>query len=259
MLGFVVKSNGSYHFGVVACLQRHGKGLLNRVSRVAGSSAGALVAALTVLAPQHIPDGLKLLYTLAEEVNMLRYGALTPGFVLNERLLAVVQAHLPQDISPSNGVLYISVTHQKRRNNVLLNSFKSSDHLFRCLLASCYIPMYSIPMKYFAPAPIIDGQPYIDGGYSCNLPVFDDMETITVSPFSGDGAVICPRDVTLLNDTAFEWQISIKKQLVRVNLHNIVRGAQALFPPSRTTLEEYYQIGFKDTMRYLLERQLFEQ
>ena len=35
-------------------------------------------------------------------------------------------------------------------------------------------------------------------------------------------------------------------------MNNIVRGAQALFPPTNRTLHSYYEMGFRDAMRYLL-------
>ena len=42
---------GMYHLGVASCLVKHGPGFLASVDRVAGASAGALVAALLVTAP----------------------------------------------------------------------------------------------------------------------------------------------------------------------------------------------------------------
>ena len=36
-------------------------------------------------------------------------------------------------------------------------------------------------------------QTYVDGGYTNNLPIFVDLPTITVSPFSGS-AIIAPHD-----------------------------------------------------------------
>ena len=41
-------------------------------------------------------------------------------------------------------------------------------------------------------------------------------------------------------------------------MQNLVRGAQALFPPNREILKEYYRRGYKDTYRFLLTNNLLE-
>lgn len=41
-------------------------------------------------------------------------------------------------------------------------------------------------------------------------------------------------------------------------MHNIVRGAQALFPPTCRTLHAYYEMGFRDAMRFLLNNGYIE-
>ena len=46
--------------------------------------------------------------------------------------------------------------------------------------------------------------------------------------------------------------------VVQVNLRNIVRGAQALFPPAKSTLEHYYKQGYKDAWKWLKENELLE-
>ena len=50
---------GMYHLGVASCLVKHGPGFLASVDRVAGASAGALIAALLVTAPtvRHVQVG----------------------------------------------------------------------------------------------------------------------------------------------------------------------------------------------------------
>ncbi len=63
-------------------------------------------------------------------------------------------------------------------------------------------------------------QEYIDGGYSNNLPIFDDMETISISPFSGS-AIIAPRDSSYFDGTVFEWKMRIGNQQLKVNFDGI--------------------------------------
>lgn len=54
-------------------------------------------------------------------------------------------------------------------------------------------------------------QLYIDGGYSNNLPVFEDLPTISISPFSGS-AMIAPADRNM-----FEWRMSLGSQQMKVS------------------------------------------
>ncbi|EJW87436.1 hypothetical protein WUBG_01649, partial [Wuchereria bancrofti] len=137
--------------------------------------------------------------------------------------------------------------------NRLISQFTSRNYLIDCLLASCYIPFYS-----GSSPPVIDGDQYIDGGFTNNLPVFEELPTITISPFSGS-AIIAPNDYDSLSFR--EWRLRVGTQELKVNVQNMIRGAQALFPPNLDVLKSYYEMGQRDAMRFLLgagilERQL---
>lgn len=242
---------GSYHIGAMNCLLKNGSHIMSRLERAAGASVGSLVASLLILAPDKMEPALNVLYEMADELISLRFGALTPGYCLNERLIKVVDGFLPHDISPAQGRLFISVTWKKERKNQLISQFSSREHLLQCLMASCFIPMYS--MGYGSDGPIIDGHVCVDGGYTNNLPDFDDIRTITVSPFSGN-AEISPKDEA----NFFDWKMMVCNQIMNVNLRNIVRGAQALFPPSREILMNYCELGFKDTFRFLAKHDVLQ-
>uniref|UniRef100_A0A1I7ZCU5 PNPLA domain-containing protein n=1 Tax=Steinernema glaseri TaxID=37863 RepID=A0A1I7ZCU5_9BILA len=247
---------GTYHFGVVICFQKHAKGLLSRCNKIAGASAGSLVSSLFLLAPDRMEEGLNNLYKLADELNALRFGALTPRFHLNERLTSIVHEYIPVNISKAQKILHISLTNQSTRENVLMSSFESRECLLNCLMASCFIPMYSSGIRENAPE--IHGVAYIDGGFSENLHVFSDTPTITVSPFSGN-ARIAPNDRSPLGKKIFgEWKMRLGGQYLNVNMQNIVRGAQALFPPTREVLTSYYDMGYRDAMKFLLDEGLLE-
>ncbi|KAK0403789.1 hypothetical protein QR680_017122 [Steinernema hermaphroditum] len=247
---------GTYHFGVVMCFQKHAKGLLSRCTKVAGASAGSLVGSLYVLAPERMEEGLHNLYKLADELNALTFGALTTGFSLNERLCSIIHEYIPVTIIHAQKKLHVSLTNQSTRENVLISSFETREYLLNCLMASCFIPLYSSGIT--ANAPEIDGVAYIDGGFSENLHVFSDMPTISVSPFSGS-ARIAPNDHSPLGSKLFgEWRMRLGNQYLKVNMQNIVRGAQALFPPSREVLTGYYDMGFRDAMKFLLDEGLLE-
>ncbi|GMR33155.1 hypothetical protein PMAYCL1PPCAC_03350, partial [Pristionchus mayeri] len=239
-----------YHFGIVKCFLRNGKTLMSRLRRFSGASAGSLVAAMLVLAPEELDRSMETMYDVSDELNNLKFGALTPGFYLGERLVEIVDKFIPQDVSKANHRLFISLTHHKTRENRLVSTYPDREYLIKCLNASCYIPMYSMGLT--APPPVIDGESYIDGGYTNNLPDYSDLRTITVSPF-------CSKcDISPPDEVGFDWKMTLGNQHMKVNLRNIVRGAQALFPPSRTTLKHYYDQGYRDAFKYLIEHDMLE-
>ncbi|KHJ84232.1 hypothetical protein OESDEN_16058 [Oesophagostomum dentatum] len=146
-------------------------------------------------------------------------------------------------------------------------------------MASCYIPLYS--MGYGAQPPIVDGKACIDGGYTNNLPDFEDIRTITVSPFSGH-AEISPRDET----NFFDWKMTVANQIMNVSGDRNVRKLliciyqlrfnllpsflfrsifkiscvehKHYFPPSRTVLQSYFDMGYKDTLKFLIKNDIVE-
>ncbi|KAI6227359.1 Patatin-like phospholipase domain-containing protein 4 [Aphelenchoides fujianensis] len=211
---------GTYHFGVMLAFQKNAKALLSRVTRFSGASAGSLIATLMVLAPEQLEDGLHQMYAMADELHRLPFGALSPGFYLAERLGMLVNRYLPEDVQKANGRLFISLTRQKDKTNRLVSEYAD--------------------------------KPYIDGGYTNNLPIFEDMPTITVSPFSGS-ALIAPQD-----RNRFEWRMTLGSQQMKVNMQNIMRGAHSLFPPSSNVLHAYYEMGYRDGLKFLLTNGLLE-
>jgi len=232
------------------CFQRNAKELLSRVTRFAGASAGSLVAMLMVLSPESLEDGLKEMYDMADELNRLPLGALSPGFFLAQRLGTIVNRYLPDDVSKADNRLFISITKQKDKTNRVVSQFSSKEYLARVLSASCFIPVYS--GGYYGAPPLIDDETYIDGGYTNSLPVFEDIPTITVSPFSGS-ALIAPEDKNI-----FEWKITRGQHTKTVNRQNIVRGAHSLFPPTSTVLHTYYEMGHRDGLKFLLSNGLLD-
>ncbi|CAG9535685.1 unnamed protein product [Cercopithifilaria johnstoni] len=248
---------GVYHFGVLQGLNRNGKALMKRVKRCAGASAGSLAAALWTFQPEdteQLHKGFNDVIKMATEIHSLRFGALSPNFALHKSLQRIIDLYIPEDISNAQDRLYISLTDQKRNVNKLISRFTSRDYLIDSLLASCYIPFYS-----GSSPPTIDGDQYIDGGFTNNLPIFEEMPTITISPFSGS-AIIAPNDYDFVKPFR-EWRLRIGTQELKVNVQNMVRGAQALFPPNLEILRNYYEMGQRDAMKFLLnfgilERQL---
>jgi len=241
---------GVYHFGSVVCLRKHGRKILDRCDRFAGASAGSLVAAMLVTCPDKLQDSLTAWYTLAEEVIQKPFGALTADYSLIDRIEEFINGILPPDAHEmATGRLFVSVTCRNTRVNSTLSEFSSRENLIKYLVGSCYIPFYAgstLP-------PSIDGKEYVDGGLSINLPKFTDRQTVTVSPFTGE-ADISPED----GRTMFDWRVTVANQVVKLSMGNVRRGMQALFPPNLRILQEYYTLGYIDTMKFLMQHRYFE-
>ncbi|CEF69740.1 Patatin/Phospholipase A2-related domain and Acyl transferase/acyl hydrolase/lysophospholipase domain-containing protein [Strongyloides ratti] len=240
---------GIYHFGVIHCLQAYAPTLVSKVQRYAGTSAGSIIASLLAISPEIFNKSMKLLIQMADETNTLAFGALTNGFSMHEKLVRAVDEVIPDNVSSLKDRLYISMTNAKTNQNILYSNFTTKEQLTAAICASCYIPGWSA--HFNAPHPVVDGVSYIDGGFSNNLPVFDDMETITISPFSG-GADIAPIDNSLLS-SYLPMQITFGKQMYSASFANIQRMGYALFPPKGEALKMYYDLGFKDAFLYLYE------
>uniref|UniRef100_A0A0K0DZD2 PNPLA domain-containing protein n=1 Tax=Strongyloides stercoralis TaxID=6248 RepID=A0A0K0DZD2_STRER len=240
---------GIYHFGVIHCLQAYAPTLVSRVQRYAGTSAGSIIASLLSISPEVFNKSMKILIQMADETNTLAFGALTNGFSMHEKLFRAVDELIPEDVSSLKDKLYISMTNAKTNQNILYSNFTTKEQLTNAICASCYIPGWSA--HFNAPHPVVDGVSYIDGGFSNNLPVFDDMETITISPFSG-GADIAPIDNSLLS-SYLPMQVTFGKQIYSASFANIQRMGYALFPPKGEVLKMYYDLGFKDAFLYLYE------
>jgi len=238
---------GVYHFGVIDCFRKNAKSFLPRVTHIAGSSVGSLLAALMVFRPDALDSGLENLILLADELNTYTLGALHPGLNLADRLSHIVDEYIPEDVTVAQGRLFISVTRQSDHTNRMINEFPDRDYLRRCLLASCYIPVY---MRNTPPQ--LDGEHCIDGSFSNNLPIFDDVPTLTISPFSGY-AIISPTDQNML-----DWHATLGHQVIKINLQNIVRGVHSLFPPSAENLRTYFARGYNNAMRWLIEQELID-
>ena len=71
----------------------------------------------------------------------------------------------------------------------------------------------------------MDPQHYMDGALSNNMPLHDQRNTVTVSPFSGE-ADICPREGALADLAVHHGNLGI-----RVSQRNVMRIYASFFPP----------------------------
>ncbi|XP_059158569.1 mucin-2-like isoform X2 [Physella acuta] len=241
---------GMYHLGVVSCLIHRAPSFLEKVEKVGGSSAGALMAAVLVTSKDKIEESADHVQNLAKEIRRKPLGALTPGFSFTRSLRTMLEDILPEDAhETASGKLYVSLTNAQTKKNELMTDFKSKDELIEALVASCYIPVYA-GMK----TPTIRGK-YMDGGMSDNMPKFESGRTITVSPFDGKSDIGPKMGQEVEKKAHF---INFHNQDLQVNMNNLKKGKDAFFPPQSHILQEYFEKGRYDASRFLIREGLYE-
>ncbi|XP_040122306.1 patatin-like phospholipase domain-containing protein 4 isoform X4 [Oryx dammah] len=164
------------------------------------------------------------------------------------RLRSGVESILPASAHElAHGRLHVSITNSRTGRNCLASSFPSREDLVQVLLASSFLPIYAglKPVEY-------KGQKWVDGGFTNSLPILPVGRTVTISPFSGR------LDVSPQDKGRLHFYVSVTNQEVLLSVANLVRLNQALFPPSRRTMESLYQRGFDDASRFLLKESWFE-
>ena len=123
--------HGMYHFGVIACLQRHGKNVMKDVHRYGGASAGSLVAALLATSTP-LELGINFTSELASKVRRYFLGALNPSFDLMQHLDDGLKKFLPRDAHKrASGKLYVSVSRFPQCENLIVSQFDSRDDLIQ--------------------------------------------------------------------------------------------------------------------------------
>ncbi|KAK2856693.1 hypothetical protein Q5P01_005428 [Channa striata] len=213
---------GIYHLGAVESFLCHGNKLLASLRACAGASAGALVAAVMITAPDKLEHCKDFTYRFAESVRQQHFGALTPGHNFMLTLREGIEEILPGDAhNLATDCLHVSITHSKSGKNHVVSRFTSREELIQALMASSFVPVYAglTPVEF-------RGQKWMDGGLSDSLPVLPIGRTITVSPFAGI------QDVCPIHTGHFNTQIRLANMNMMFSVENIRRLNQALFPPS---------------------------
>uniref|UniRef100_A0A8C4ZTE3 PNPLA domain-containing protein n=1 Tax=Gadus morhua TaxID=8049 RepID=A0A8C4ZTE3_GADMO len=206
-----------YYLGALSCILEHAPHLVRLASKIGGASSGCLVAACLVVG---IPIGEFLCVLLGGvQDSLLRY--LPPD------------AHLW-----ASGRLCVSLTRLSDGENLLVTEFDNREELIQVLLCSCFFPLYCgvTPPSY-------RGVRYMDGALSNNMPLHDQRNTITVSPFCGE-ADICPREGGLGVLAVHYGNLGI-----RVSQLNVKRIYRSFFPPE--PLAEMSHNGYMDALRFL--------
>ncbi|XP_051852575.1 omega-hydroxyceramide transacylase [Antechinus flavipes] len=229
-----------YQVGAVDAFRDLAPRMLDTAHRVVGTSAGSVVAALTVCGIG-MNEYLKVLNTGVEEVRKSFLGPFSPSCKMVQMMKQFLYRVLPEDsYKLATGRLHVALTRVTDGENVVVSEFTSKEELIEALYCSCFIPVYCglIPPTY-------RGERYIDGGFTGMQPCSYWTDSITISAFSGQQD-ICPRDCP-----AIFHDFQLFNCTFQFSLENITRMTHALFPPDLMALHEYYYRGYQDTVLYL--------
>ncbi|KAM6185095.1 omega-hydroxyceramide transacylase [Rhynchocyon petersi] len=229
-----------YQCGAVDALRDLAPRMLETAHRFAGTSAGAVVAALAVCGIE-MEEYLRVLNVGVAEVKKSFLGPLSPSCKMVQMMRQFLYKVLPEDsYKVATGKLHVSLTRFTDGENVVVSEYTSKEELIEALYCSCFVPIYCglIPPTY-------RGQRYIDGGFTSMQPCSFWTDSITISTFSGQQD-ICPQDCpAIFNDfRMFNYSFQF-------SLENIARMTHALFPPDLQVLHNYYYRGYEDTVSYL--------
>lgn len=240
---------GLYHTGVVAALSSHGKEFVSKIDRVSGASSGSLHAAMLVCdtpLDKCISIGLQTASKLRTNIHKI------PWQDLDNELRTGLDQILCEDAHKlASAKLYISVTSLTApytMKNRLVSHFESKSELIDALAHSCFIPLYSgfsFPKQ--------GNEWIIDGAYTDNLPLFEEFENVTVSPFASSSAGISPRE-----DKDNQFEIVYMNTPYATTYSNIKRLLRVVVPHSNEGLKQLYMTGYKDGKLFLKKRGVFE-
>ncbi|XP_073938429.1 omega-hydroxyceramide transacylase isoform X2 [Castor canadensis] len=229
-----------YQAGAVDALRDLAPRMLDTTYRFAGTSAGAVIAALVICGIE-MDEYLRVLNVGLAEVKKSFLGPLSPSCKMVQKMRQFLYRVLPEDSYKfATGKLHVGLTRLTDGESVVVSEYTSKEELIEALYCSCFVPVYCgfIPPTY-------RGVRYIDGGFTSMQPCSFWTDSITISTFSGQQD-ICPRDCpAIFHDFRlcnFSFQFS---------LENIARMTHALFPPDLVILHDYYYRGYDDTVLYL--------
>ncbi|XP_048205167.1 LOW QUALITY PROTEIN: omega-hydroxyceramide transacylase [Perognathus longimembris pacificus] len=229
-----------YQAGAVDALRDLAPRMLDTTYRFAGTSAGAVIAALVICGIE-MDEYLRVLNVGLAECKKSFLGPLSPSCKMVQTMRRFLYDTLPEDsYKATTGKLHVGLTRLDDGESVVVSEFTSKEELIEALYCSCFVPVYCglIPPTY-------RGVRYIDGGFTSMQPCSFWTDSITISTFSGQQD-ICPRDCpAIFHDFRlcnFSFQFS---------LENITRMTHALFPPDLVILQEYYYRGYDDAVLYL--------
>ncbi|XP_014385115.1 PREDICTED: patatin-like phospholipase domain-containing protein 1 isoform X2 [Myotis brandtii] len=229
-----------YQAGAVDALRDLAPRMLETAHRFAGTSAGAVIAALVICGIE-MDEYLRVLNVGVAEVKKSFLGPLAPSCRMVQMMRQFLYQALPEDsYKAATGRLHVSLTRFTDGESVVVSEYTSKEELIEALYCSCFVPVYCglIPPTY-------RGVRYIDGGFTGMQPCAFWTDSITISTFSGQQD-ICPRDCPAIFHDFRMFNCSFQ-----FSLENIARMTHALFPPDLMVLHNYYYRGYEDAVLYL--------
>ncbi|KAF6115587.1 patatin like phospholipase domain containing 1 [Phyllostomus discolor] len=229
-----------YQAGAVDALRDLAPRMLETTHRFAGTSAGAVIAALVICGIE-MGEYLRFLNVGVAEVKKYFLGPLAPSCKMVQMMRQFLYRALPEDsYKAATGKLHVALTRLTDGESVVVSEYRSKEELIEALYCSCFVPVYCglIPPTY-------RGVRYIDGGFTGMQPCSFWTDSITISTFSGQQD-ICPRDCPAIFHDFRMFNYSFQ-----FSLENIARMTHALFPPDLMVLHNYYYRGYEDAVSYL--------
>ncbi|XP_036270853.1 omega-hydroxyceramide transacylase [Pipistrellus kuhlii] len=229
-----------YQAGAVDALRDLAPRMLDTAHRFAGTSAGAVIAALVICGIE-MDEYLRVLNVGVAETKKSFLGPLAPSCRMVPMMRQFLYQALPEDsYKAATGKLHVSLTRFTDGESVVVSEYTSKEELIEALYCSCFVPVYCglIPPTY-------RGVRYIDGGFTGMQPCSFWTDAITISTFSGQQD-ICPRDCPAIFHDFRMFNCSFQ-----FSLENITRMTHALFPPDLMALHNYYYRGYDDAVMYL--------
>ncbi|GAB1300804.1 Omega-hydroxyceramide transacylase [Apodemus speciosus] len=187
-----------YQAGAVDALRDLAPRMLDTAHRFAGTSAGAVIAALVVCGIE-MEEYLRVLNKGLAEVKKFFLGPLSPSCKMVQMMRRFLYDVLPEDSYKfATGRLHVSLTRVTDGENVVVSEYRSKEELI---------------------------ERYIDGGFTSMQPCAFWTDSITISTFSSQQD-ICPRDCPAIFHDFRMFNFSFQ-----FSLENITRMTHALFPP----------------------------
>jgi len=240
--------NGAYHIGVQKAVAQR----LDMASlKFSGASAGSIAATnAAIWAGKNESGDIALIH----DIRLCAKKHMFTNRMVPE-LTSLLDRFYPDDlVDCMNDRVFISLTNVDKKlkmHNTLKSKFASRQEALDTIVASCLVPGWA---GYRAI--VIDGQKYVDGGFTTNLPDLIPGETIRVQPFSTSAkfAEVSPVyshpedcDKRLLQH--IDRNNTFTMYLTRLNLNRAV--VKALLPPDD---DQWYidmlQEGFDNTNAY---------
>jgi len=217
-----------------------------RVRRVAGASAGSLIAAYYLM-DLPLDECLAKVVEMTEDIRKRPLGVFDRSNQIVDILPRVLDEIFPEDAHKRvNGRLYVCMTRLRDMKAVVVNEFESKRDLIDALNCSCFIPVWSgNHVSTFR------GVKHIDGGFKNNLPAFDE-HTIRVCCFAG------PSDIAPYDPHSQLLQTSVAGMPVYLTWRNLGRLKRALWPPPASYIMQLLEQGFHDTKAFILSNDLIQ-